>query len=208
MLALIALFASLPSNAYAQDSIAELETNTNASGKKRVSTTGRVFAEIGMGAVGEITAATASLLIAIPLLGILGNSGSDGLGILLVGGVISLGVFELAVTPITAELVYQGGRLTGGRSKRWAAYAGGYVGMASALLLGTIGLFTNDKKTSYLIIAGVAIPVLSLVGSIVGYELSDKSETNRLKSERDKLTQATSQQQSAPIMITLYTGSF
>ena len=196
--ALLSLVALSPSKTFAQDSIDELVTNKNADGYKRSSKTGRVFAELGMGTVGLVTAAAPSALV------FLGSAifFSDA------GMIAGIGVFELIVTPITAELVYQGGRLTGGRARHWAAYAGGYAGMATGLALGTIGFTFDAGIEGYLIVAGIAVPILSLVGSIVGYELSEKKETNRLKSDRDKLVQSQSQQRSAPIMITLYSGTF
>ena len=186
MAALLALFAFSPSHAYAQDSIEELVTNKNADGFKRVSTTERVFAEIGMGLTGIV-------ISAVPSLTVLGSGGS------LFGAIVAVAISELIVTPITAEMVYQGGRVTGGRAERWASYAGGYVGFGLGLLTGLICL---REFESLWFVPVISIPVLSLVGSIVGYELSEKSETDRLKRRRDGLVR------SAPIMITLYSGSF
>ena len=61
--ALLSLVALSPSKAFAQDSIDELVTNKNADGYKRSSKTGRVFAELGMGTVGLVTAAAPSALV-------------------------------------------------------------------------------------------------------------------------------------------------
>ncbi len=195
---MLAFVAFSPSAGYAQDSIQELETNTNASGKSRTNPHARRAAEFGMGMVGLVTAAASGGLVAAG--GLIFSSDTT----LYVG----LGVVELLVTPITAGLVYQGGRLTGGRAKHWAPYAGGYIGMASALLVGTIGLTFDAGFKGYAIVAGIAIPIFSLIGSMVAYELSDKKETNRLISERDKLTQSSVALRTPPIMFNLISGSF
>lgn len=185
-----ALLVSTPSKGYAQDSIQELELNENAYGYHRSHKAGRVFAEIGMGMVGWVISATP---LAIGFLD----------PIFLIAGAV---VVDIIVTPITAEMVYQGGRLTGGRAAHWASYAGGYIGFASSFVVGTVGFcFGSD---AYLPVVGVLVPVFSLIGSIIGYELSEKAATNRLTSERDKLMQGAAPMRSAPIMITLYTGRF
>ena len=49
----------------------------------------------------------------------------------------------------------------------------------------------------------IIAPLVILAGAVIGYELSEKSETDRLISERDKLNQT-----SAPIMFQLYSGTF
>ena len=194
---LLALFAVCPSEAYAQDSVAELETDTNTWGKKRAHPVGRVFAEFGMGLVGLTTA------VAFGGLGYLGFGIGYFFGFAGIGWV-GIGLALATVTPLTAELVYWGGRLTGGRGVRWPTYVGGYVGFATGALL-CLGGFASEAM---LYVGAIAVPVLSLVGSIVGYELSEKNKTDHLKSERDKILANQSLQASAPIMITLYQGRF
>ena len=185
-----ALLVSTPSKGYAQDSIQELELNENAYGYHRSHKAGRVFAEIGMGMVGWVISATPLAIGFIDPI------------FLIVGAV----VVDVIVTPITAEMVYQGGRLTGGRATHWASYAGGYIGVASCFLVGTVGLMGGSD--GYIWTVAALVPILSFIGSIVGYELSEKTATNRLISERDRLTQGAAPMRSAPIMITLYTGRF
>ena len=190
--AMLALFAFLPSNAYAQDSIEELEKDTNAGGNKRVATVGRVFGEMGMG-----------------LLGVLGGA-AIGVGILeglnSWGGLFwGIAIGELAITPLTAGGVYLGGWITGGRGKAGPTFGGAYIGAIPGYVCTIVGLTSSAEGAFY---AGLIMtPILSLVGAIVGFELSDKSETDRLKKERDSL-QGPILQRSAPIMVTLYKGAF
>ena len=195
---MLVFMAFSPSESYAQDSIQELETNTNASGKSRTNPHTRRAAEFGMGMLGLVTSAASGGLVAAG--GLIFPSDTT----LYIG----IGIFELFVTPLTAELIYQGGRLTGGRAKHWAPYAGGYIGMASGLLAGTIGLTFDAGFKGYAIVAGIAVPIFSLIGAMVAYELSDKKETNRLMSEHDKLMQSSGAVKSTPIMFNLISGSF
>ncbi len=194
MAALIALFAFSPSEAYAQNSIEELTTNKNADGYDRVSTTKRVFTEIGLGMISSVAVPGA-------LFGWTASAGQDA----------KLYLFTLTVayyfvlTPITAELVYQGGRITGGRGVRWPSYVGGYAGFVTGGVF-CLGGLAGAKP--FWIVAAIAAPVLSLAGSIIGYELSEKNETDRLRSKRDKLLANQSRKSSEPIMITLYSGRF
>ena len=184
---MLAIVALSPATGYAQNSIEELAKHENAAGYDRVGTTGRVFSELGMGFVGIV-------ISAVPL----------GLGFLHpYFFAVTAPITALIVTPITAEMVYQGGRLTGGRSEHWAVYAGGYAGFGIGLL--TALLMIADYN--FIFVTAAAIPIFSLVGSIVGYELSDKKETNGLISERDRLM-GSAPMRSAPIMINLYTGTF
>ena len=194
VVAMLAFVALAPTMGFAQDSIAELDARKNAAGYDRTNGAGRVFAEIGMGLVGEITLAVPCALVGLGGAAFMNEYAFFG----------AMGLFELAVTPLTAEFVNIGGRLTGGRAKRWPVYVGGYVGFGTAIAMGLFG-FLNEKM---IYVGLIAIPVLSLVGSVVGYELSDRHETNRLRSERDKLMRNSAPLRSRPIMITLYSGQF
>ena len=194
----LALFTLSPSVSYAQDSIDELDRNVNASGRKRLNTEYRVLSEIGLGVAGELlgaglwweihvqtrSTATPPVQLTIALLGL------------------------VTTTTIASASVYLGGWATGGRGKAWAPFVGGYAGMLPGLLFALcVPLPENeeDKKYASKVMSwGIAASiVLGIAGAVIGYELSEKHETNRLKSERDKLNQA-----SAPIMFQLYSGSF
>ena len=48
---------------------------------------------------------------------------------------------------------------------------------------------------------------IALTGAIIGYEISEKKETDRLKSQRKKMMQEPAQK-SEPIMIQLFSTSF
>ena len=86
MATMMALFAFCPSTSYAQDSIAELETNKNAGGHERVHPAGRVFSEIGMGFVGMIGGAAVGV-------GVMAGLSSMG------GLFLGMGVGELVMPP-------------------------------------------------------------------------------------------------------------
>ncbi|MBR4985963.1 MAG: hypothetical protein IKY83_09520 [Proteobacteria bacterium] len=189
MMAVGLAFVSLsPSTGYAQDSIIELERNVNASGREYQGLGARMAGEIGMGLVGELSAAVVG--------------GGIALGIMSWGGIFGgLLAAELTVTPLTAGGVYLGGWLAGGRGKAGPVFGGAYAGAAVGWVLLGVGVGCNDT----LMYAGaIVIPVLSLVGAVVGYELSEKYETNRLIAERDKQMQ----QRTVPIMINLFSGTF
>ena len=192
MAAMCSFFALSPNVGYAQDSITELERNVNASGKERTSKDLRVLSELGMGVLGAGTAFGVSLVTAVFTFN---------------NRIAADIAFHLALPPLTAGGVYLGGWLTGGRSETWAPFAGAYAGWAA----GAIVFFSlwgyegfGKPSTGAEIIDAFLVPALTLVGAVVGYELSEKKKTNDLKAQRDRLTQGTS----APIMIQLYSGTF
>ena len=180
MAAAFALAAFTPSKAYAQESVTELELNCNASGKARTSAAGRVFGEIGLGLLGGIVGAGLSI---VPM-----AVGFD-MGSLVISGL----VFELITPPLVAGGTLLGGWATGGRGKAWTPFVGAYVGAVPCYAL----LFAGDTGV---IISLIATPILSLVGAIVGYEISEKKQTNRLEEQL--------MQTEAPIMINLFSGTF
>ena len=206
LLAILVFMALCPCLVYAQDSVSELDRNVNASGRERTGVPARVFSEIGMGLVGG-----------------------------LVSGGISAGVFAISPTPkppshqhvlfFTHELVTPalmgggvllGGWLTGGRGKAWAPFAGAYIGVAPFLVFHLISVIAEPDKPvvksgldgmfgAALYWAGVY--AIALTGAIIGYEISEKKETDRLKSQRKKMMQEPAQK-SEPIMIQLFSTSF
>ncbi len=189
-----------PSMGYAQDSISELEKNVNASGKKRTGDSARVAAEFGMGIVGGV----ASLAVAVGV-GCITNSVLEGhphdMGANFVFP--ALIVLELTSPPLNAGGVYLGGWLTGGRASAGPVFGGAYIGAAvGGVLFGTGWLVHSDIL---IMVGALAIPIFSLIGSVVGYELSEKHETKRLESERDKLML---EPVSQPITIKLFSGTF
>lgn len=150
-------------------------------------------------------------------------------------GGISAGVFAISPTPkppshqhvlfFTHELVTPalmgggvllGGWLTGGRGKAWAPFAGAYIGVAPFLVFHLISVIAEPDKPvvksgldgmfgAALYWAGVY--AIALTGAIIGYEISEKKETDRLKSQRKKMMQEPAQK-SEPIMIQLFSTSF
>lgn len=192
MSAMLAVVFLCPANGYAQDSVSELERNVNASGRTYQGIGVRLTGEIGMGLVGEISAV------------VIGGGIFAGFGLWggFFGGILAS---EIAVTPLTAGGVYLGGWLAGGRGKAGPVFGGSYIGAAVGWTLCGVGLGVGNDPLMYA--GAITIPVLSLVGAVVGYELSERHETNRLKSELNKGAQGP-MDRSRPIMINLFSGSF
>ena len=185
-----------PSTGYAQDSIRELEQNVNASGLTHRGQGTRIFGEAGMGLIGE--AAAVGIGFGVYVLATEKFNAQWGA---VWSGIIAA---EVLATPLAAGGTYFGGWLSGGRAKPGPVFAGAYIGAAPGLILMGVGALTSD---ACLIIGAIAVPVFSLIGSIVGYEISESKETDRLKSERDKWMQMPSQR-SRPVMINLFSGRF
>ena len=192
MSAMLAVVSLCPANGYAQDSVSELERNVNASGREYQGIGIRLTGEIGMGLVGELSAV------------LIGGGIFAGFGLWggFFGGILAA---EVVVTPLTAGGVYLGGWLAGGRGKAGPVFGGSYIGAAVGWTLLGIGLGTGNDPLMYA--GAIVVPVLSLVGAVVGYELSEKHETDKLISERDKMLQGP-MDRSRPIMINLFSGSF
>ena len=95
--------------------------------------------------------------------------------------------------------------MAGGRGKAGPVFGGSYIGAAVGWTLCGVGLGVGNDPLMYA--GAITIPVLSLVGAVVGYELSERHETNRLKSELNKAAQGP-MDRSRPIMINLFSGSF
>ncbi len=211
LLAILVLMALCPSLGYAQDSITELERNVNASGKERTGKTARIFSELGMGLVGSV--ATAGIA----------------------GGITAIDwaarpevpchqsafffTYSLVNPALTAGGVLLGGWLTGGRGKAWAPFAGAYIGGSLFIIGALLHVLDPESRDRPVFVSGIggiignplyvaALVALPLAGAIVGYELSESHETDRLKSERNKLMQNSSTQTTQPIMFNLLSGSF
>ena len=212
LLAILVLMALCPSLGYAQDSITELDREVNASGRERTGKTARVFSELGMGLVGSATAAG----IAGGVLAIDNAARPDARS----HQAAFFFTYSMVNPALTAGGVLLGGWLTGGRGKAWAPFAGAYIGGSLFVIGGLLGLLKDeefwDKPVLGSGIEGIiftplfiaALVALPLAGAIVGYELSESHETDRLKSERNKLMQNSSTQTTQPIMFNLLSGSF
>ncbi len=179
LLNLAVLSALAVGTAAAQDRVSELEDNVNAAGFTRRSMPLRIGAEVGMGLLGE----------ALTL------GGGFGLGELVDSmfdqDIIALGT--LLVTPaVTAAGVYYGGKWTGGRgSLGWpmlSAYLSSVAGIAfwGWSYYGCSGLCLERTE----IVTYYTLPLWPLLGSIIAYEVTDRSATNKLKDKRKGLKQA------------------
>ena len=175
--------------AAAQDKVSELEENVNAAGFTRRSMPLRLGAEAGMGLLGEALILGTELYV-IPLLGI-PPWGDEHLPI----------VTLLAGPAVMAGGVALGGRWTGGRGSFGWTILGSYGG-----LLALVGAY----NLSNLLVGSadwanlISIPLWSLVGSIVAYEISDRSATNKLKDKRKGALKSAGE----PLMFQLLTLPF
>lgn len=104
-----------------------------------------------------------------------------GSGLECVGGVVLGGIVAVAASPFsTAGGVRLGGGLAGGRGAWWASMVGAQIGQ----LVGAIPLLATASSDTYLneTEAGLvltAIPVMTLVGAVVAYELSHRARVRR-----------------------------
>ncbi len=155
-------------SAAAQDRVSELDDDVNTAGFTRRSMPLRIGAEVGMGLLGEALTLGGGLV-------------SDAT----VGGYSAAVVAALGGPALIAGGVYLGGRWTGGRGGLGWTLLGAYGGLLP--LFGAV-VVTNPYTDGWPIFAEIlTIPLLS---TILAYELSDRSATNKLKDKRKKLKQA------------------
>ncbi len=182
--------------AAAQDKVSELEENVNAAGFTRRSMPLRIGAEAGMGLLGEALTlgggyGLGTLVNSVGHLGELSE-------MLLFSGII------LAVPAVTAAGVYYGGKWTGGRGSLGRPMVASYL---SSLVGGSVLLVTGVHNCRVTICLDppefllYTAPLWSLIGSIVAYEISDHSATNKLKDKRKSALK----QAGEPLMFQLLT---
>lgn len=127
----------------------------------------RVSAELGAELVTSFVAGFPGALAGSALCGALGLSPPNAF----LGCADYAGYGFLAGVALAAPLgVWWGGKLTGGHGTLLGAYLG--MGMAAFLGLGATRLVYNDDIQPFV------IPLFSLVGALVGYEVSHDSESS------------------------------
>ncbi len=194
MSAAMAIIFLYPEQSYAQKSVSELEANVNASGRTHLNMGARISGEIGMGLLGAVSALVGGGVIFLATMSFGG----------IAGGILG---YELTVTPLVAGGTYLGGWLAGGRGKAGPVFGGAYIGSIPGYVLFVLGI-TVGTRDALLIASAIATPLLSLLGAIVGYELSEKAQTRRLQDEKNALTAGSTGKLSSPFMINLLSGTF
>lgn len=189
------------SNGYAQTSVTELENNVNRYGKERTSKAIRITSEVGMGlAFGAIQAGVAAGIGAIA--NSYASSPNDERSDSSTFMFTSVLLFELFGPTMIAGGTFVGGKITGSRSDIWPAFVGSYVG-ATASYLFLIGFTDWGIATHF-----ATLPVFSILGAVVGCELSEKKGTQELKKERNKLNMKTKKTRTFEFVPVLYSGTF
>ena len=147
-----------------------MENERHDTTPKAPTKSGRIFAKIGMGIVGEIIAAVGAVLLS--LISFLWENEWEALVIALSVALISYCVFAI---PCVAEFVRKGGMLSGGHDRRMPCYIGAAIGSITTLCCVGIPLSLNLPPNGFInlmyLIGLFGLPVFSVFGAIFGYNL-------------------------------------